>query len=374
MSVQVSYKKQFVLGILLLIVIFSVIEGIARIFEFYDPQCGIMRNELFKNESPFLKYQICQSLLERSWTYDPVVGMAVITPNQHSSTININSYGFRGPEITMEKPDDIYRIFVVGGSTTFNVRAPSDEHTIPGYLDYELNNLQTQKIIQVINAGMPGMTSSGELLLIKNKIVNFEPDLIIIYDGFNDLWKTELGWIRDYAPNIKKSDERQTMIEIKTYFKTPYLVNEIFKEISKIDVTPNENSGHDEKKVVTQSEEKASLWLNNMAEICEMGQNGDFKTLIALQPFLGTGNKTLTDHEIKKGAEHWDITDASLKYQNFGNKVNDLEPLCDKVVDLRNIFDNVTESVYFEHVHIHYRYNKMVAERLAELSLPLIQK
>jgi len=366
MSVEVSYKKQFVLGILLLIVIFSVIEGIARIFEFFDPNCGIMWNELYKNENLFLKSQICQSWLERIWIYDPVVDLWILQPNQHTPTININSYGFRGPEITMEKPDDIYRIFMVGGSTTFNVRVPSDEHTIPGYLDDELNNLQTQKIIQVINAGIPGMLSSGELLLLKNKI-----DLVIIYDGSNDL-EFRSGKLQ-LIPGGKEI-ERQAMIDIKTYFKTPYMVNEIFKEISKLDITNIENRDpQDEKRVVTQSEEKASLWLNNMAEICEMGQNRDFKTLIALQPFLGTGNKTLTDYEIKVGTNYWNFIDASLKYQNFGNKVNDLEPLCDKTVDLRNIFDNVTESVYFDHVHIHYRYNKIVAERLAELSLPLIQ-
>jgi len=245
-------------------------------------------------------------------------------------------------------------------------------NSIPGYLDYELNNLQTQKIIQVINAGIPGMNSNGELLLIKNKIVNFEPDLIIIYDGFNDL-NAGLGWIR--ILNTEDIAKRQAMIDIRKYFKTPYLVSEIFKEISKLDITNIGNRDPQvEKRVVPQSEEKASLWLNNIAEICEMGQNGDFKTLIALQPFLGTGNKTLTDHEIKKAESHWDVVDASLKYQNFATKINDLEPLCDKTVDLRNIFDNVTESVYFDTNHIHYRYNKMVAERLAELSLPLIQK
>jgi len=279
MSVQVSYKKQFVLGILLLIVIFSVIEGIARIFEFYDPQCDVMRNELFKNENPFLKYQICQSWLERTQAYDPEVGIVSLEPNQHSPAININSYGFRGPEITMEKPDDVYRIFVVGGSTTFNVRAPSDEHTIPGYLDYELNNLQTQKIIQVINAGIPGMNSNGELLLIKNKIVNFEPDLIIIYDGNNDL-NSGLGNI---STQVLPKDiaERKDRINIKTYFKTPYMVNKIFNYISKLDTTNIGNRDpQDEKKVVTQSEEKASLWLNNIAEICELGQSLRFCFLL----------------------------------------------------------------------------------------------
>ena len=38
----------------------------------------------------------------------------------------------------------------------------------------------------MINAGISGAKSWNELELVKNKLVNYQPDLIIIYDGWND--------------------------------------------------------------------------------------------------------------------------------------------------------------------------------------------
>ena len=39
----------------------------------------------------------------------------------------------------------------------------------------------------MINAGIQGADSNTELKLIEQKLVRFSPDLIIIYDGWNDL-------------------------------------------------------------------------------------------------------------------------------------------------------------------------------------------
>ena len=82
----------------------------------------------------------------------------LIKPDQYFSTININSHGFRGSEFNLEKPDDVYRIFVVGGSSIFGSGATSDEKTIPGFLQNEFNEIKLSKRIQVINAGIGSAT------------------------------------------------------------------------------------------------------------------------------------------------------------------------------------------------------------------------
>ncbi len=47
MSVQVSYKKQFLLGIMFLLVIIMIVEGIARTIETHFPQCAFLDEEAF---------------------------------------------------------------------------------------------------------------------------------------------------------------------------------------------------------------------------------------------------------------------------------------------------------------------------------------
>ena len=96
-----------------------------------------------------------------------------------------NSYGFRGDEFEKEKPHDTYRIFTVGGSTTFGVGANGDE-TWPANLQKIINKEITEKKIEVINFGAYGAESESEYILIKNKIISLNPDLIIMYDGWND--------------------------------------------------------------------------------------------------------------------------------------------------------------------------------------------
>ena len=50
------------------------------------------------------------------------------------SYAEINSHGFRGKEIIKEKPDNVFRIFAVGGSTTFSVWV-EDEFSWPFLLE-----------------------------------------------------------------------------------------------------------------------------------------------------------------------------------------------------------------------------------------------
>ena len=55
------------------------------------------------------KKQICDMWKNHIVYLDPTSGISQNIPNQHFLTVNINSHGFRGPEIFIEKPDDTYR-------------------------------------------------------------------------------------------------------------------------------------------------------------------------------------------------------------------------------------------------------------------------
>ena len=78
--------------------------------------------------------QLCVDLYEVKTLDDELI------PNQQSNSITINSLGFRGDEFSSEKPEDTFRIFVLGGSTMFGHGATSDQTTIPGYMQKFLQN------------------------------------------------------------------------------------------------------------------------------------------------------------------------------------------------------------------------------------------
>ena len=174
MQLQISYKKQFLLFILLFLILISAIEGILRIYEVINPRCNLMENEVSKNWDYDVKIQICNTWITYQRHIDPISNIKSGEPNQHFPNMDINSHGFRGPEIQKEKPDETFRIFVVGGSTTFGIRAFSDQQTIPGYLQESFDNLNLDKKIEVVNAGISSVTSTDELQLIRTKIIQFD--------------------------------------------------------------------------------------------------------------------------------------------------------------------------------------------------------
>lgn len=84
------------------------------------------------------------------------------------------------------KPDSTFRIFCLGGSTT--VGFPYGfAGSWSSFLRDRLRHLFPDKRIEVINLGMTA-TNSFTVLDIANEIVEYEPDLIMVYDGHNEFY------------------------------------------------------------------------------------------------------------------------------------------------------------------------------------------
>ncbi len=139
-------------------------------------------------------------------------------PNQDFQTMNINSHGFRGTEIGIEKPENTYRIFGVGGSTMMGSGSLSDVTTITGFLQNEFDKQTLQYDVEVINAGLSGAWSHTEINLIKTKLLKFNPDLFIIYDGWND---ANVGGWTENNDNAKEVVSKWVSRWTETYGKYP---------------------------------------------------------------------------------------------------------------------------------------------------------
>jgi len=53
-----------------------------------------------------------------------------IEPEDWKDELKMNNLRFRDSEVSIEKPDDVYRIFMLGGSTMYSVFV-ADDQTIP---------------------------------------------------------------------------------------------------------------------------------------------------------------------------------------------------------------------------------------------------
>ncbi|MCH8860441.1 MAG: SGNH/GDSL hydrolase family protein [Thaumarchaeota archaeon] len=356
MPVRVSYKKQFLVLTMFLLVILSVIEVWAYGYDYFNPTKCEYSDPIFK--------QKCLDNYYLIWYQDPVLDRAAFEPNQHMQTININNDGFRGSEIQKEKPDDTYRIIMVGGSTTFGLKMLS-EHTIPAHLQEKFNQLNLEKRVEVINAGIHGYNSNDELNLIKKKIVYYDPDLVIIYDGSNDIFFPYDSKLIAYDIG----DSRYIYRKYFQFYKTLDVINNIISE------EPPEPLHEYRLNVKLELDDRAKLWKNNISTICEIGNQNGFKTLIFLQPFLGTGNQTVTERESRvfnNQVLKW-FPNALVEYSFFTDRLDDLNHSCTGTFDLRNIFDNSQREVFFDKWHHWDIYNEVLADEIFDLALPLIE-
>jgi hypothetical protein len=105
-----------------------------------------------------------------------------------SDYINIDTNGFRSTWKDKRIPDGSrpIRVFFFDGSTVWG-QGVRDDHTIPSLLAQHLAS-QLSDRVEVFNFGQIGYVSTQELFLLEEQLRNRNvPDIVIFYDGANDV-------------------------------------------------------------------------------------------------------------------------------------------------------------------------------------------
>ncbi len=145
----------------------------------------------FASSEDFKQYASYRQLRERygpagsMFSPHPYLGYAP-TPNYVSGANRHNSLGFRGPEIALPKPDGEYRIVCLGASTTYTSHVLDFRSTYPALLQTTLHNMGDDHVV-VINGGTPGWTTWETLISFQFRVLDLDPDMVIIYHGVNDV-------------------------------------------------------------------------------------------------------------------------------------------------------------------------------------------
>lgn len=130
--------------------------------------------------------------------------------------LDTNNLGFRGKDVTLPKPEGLFRILCIGGSTT--EEGGSEETTYPALLEQHLRERFSGKSLEVVNCGVSGMDTRLHLLRLCDYL-RLEPDLMVFYEGVNDVaralpdrwyerasWPGRAAWhsqfIRRFCPSL----------------------------------------------------------------------------------------------------------------------------------------------------------------------------
>ncbi len=94
--------------------------------------------------------------------------------------VNINSHGLRGPETTIAKPEDTFRILNLGDSVAMGWGVREEESYGQRLEEIIADEMLIEQNIEVINASVPGWNPENELAYLKAEGFQFEPDLILL--------------------------------------------------------------------------------------------------------------------------------------------------------------------------------------------------
>lgn len=97
-----------------------------------------------------------------------------------------NSQGFRGPEVQVPKGPGVFRILLLGGSTTHGW-AVGDEETLDAHMRALLRKRYPVRTLEVVNLAFDGYDSYQIVERLGTDGLRLDPDLIIINAGINDV-------------------------------------------------------------------------------------------------------------------------------------------------------------------------------------------
>lgn len=162
---------------LVFLVLISLVDIGARFFIRGRSYALFDDSELFVNDRPFI--------------IDHQTRGFALQPNFSSTSVRINSDGFRGSELPATF-QSMYKVLVVGESTTFGWKV-SDKDTYPYQLQTYLHRAGADSVC-VVNAGVPSYTSLQTLIYVRELLLRIKPHLVIVNIMWNDIWYSSLDF------------------------------------------------------------------------------------------------------------------------------------------------------------------------------------
>jgi len=221
-NLKISSGKKIIFAVLVLLVLLILLEIILQV-------AGVQS----RRESPFfllLKVHEYPEYFQRHPTlfWELVPNKQIKGDFIAKGEYRINSQGFRGKEFEPDKAANTIRICCIGNSCTFGWEIP-EGNTYSELLETALTKNYPGRKFEVINCGVPGYTSQQGLTLLKDKILDYRPDIITLSFGWNDIWGAGKG-ITDREQKIHSRliiNLQNALAKLKTYRLLKYVLLEL---------------------------------------------------------------------------------------------------------------------------------------------------
>jgi acyl-CoA synthetase (AMP-forming)/AMP-acid ligase II/acyl carrier protein len=110
-------------------------------------------------------------------------GLRRMRPGARFGSVQANSYGYRSPDIPLQKPPRVIRFAFLGDSLTFGSWRGGDEATWPFHTLKTLRLAHQGLAYDYVNAAMPGNGVRHVTIQFRESISKFQPDVVTLVPG-----------------------------------------------------------------------------------------------------------------------------------------------------------------------------------------------
>jgi lysophospholipase L1-like esterase len=285
--------------------------------------------------------------------------------------VRINSAGFRGPDFEQEKRADV-RILTLGASSTFGFYDRDDE-TYPYYLQKTLDRSCPELTWEVINLGIPHLTSDMISALFVKEGIPLQPDFVTLYTGNNDSLMTPGAETMSLTSRIWwRLTERLLMLKyldyaIETISPGKIEYDDQYAQIRSDYFFDNlstiyENAKQNDIQLIVGTQQKraktTSGWLPDESEVRELLAGVTYEEEVARVREKQESGEVMSDNEVSLL-----IHNVLMQDLRTWTDRNDIE-----LVDMIKVL-NKHRDYLLTWVHLHPKANQMIADALAETIL-----
>ncbi len=382
-------RKTVIINLIVILLLTGVFEVVARWYDrrAIDALPPVPANaEGFGDFRGFLRYagkfMKVEEYLNGGYSniYDPYTATG-LKPNYRFRLKNIdysiNSLGLRSHAVIQPKPSGVFRVFILGGSTVeggFN-----DQWVIATYLGRELTKYYQG--VEVINAGIVGYSSQEELALLQTKILDLQPDLVVIFDGRNDLYYSLLDtWQNRHGdPYFYCERALDGLINYPTFFTLSSNLARFMTKKSAAITRVFRWCFRQKEEAVYPSQVKfkdlaIATYVGNLRLMKAALEINGIKGIIAFQPTLGYAKDNVTAYEKsiarylrEEEKSDW-LAQIAQVWPRVGSQVAAISaagPV--RTYDLTRLFEATRETAYVDSCHYTPLGYQMIGARIAEL-------
>jgi hypothetical protein len=151
---------------------------------------------------------------------DPLLGWSFVpngrywsnSENNHPISGKFNSFGWRDREWSVEKETGILRIAVLGDSFVEAFQVESEKSFLQ--MTEQIINKKNKNKVELMNFGRSGCTQTEELLILKNYVSRFSPDMVVLFfAAVNDIEDVSFETAPDKIRPFYKIEKGQLILD-----------------------------------------------------------------------------------------------------------------------------------------------------------------